>query len=249
MKAGQILRIVGALALLVAGLVHLDIYFSGYRSAGSVPSFGRSIFLTAIAFGIVAVAVAARREWPARAAGIAVSAATLLAFMVTHNGRELFGFEGTGLDPSPQALIALLAEIAAIVVLAVTFVPGLAEGDASSGPAVLAGAAVLTAIVFVAFGIYWADKYETPDVVAAPSSVAIADFRFSPDAVTVAAGTPVTWTNNDSVGHSVVAEDESFSSDSLDQGATFQVTFEAPGDYPYVCGIHPTMTGTITVTD
>jgi len=249
MKVGHVLRIVGALVLLVAGLVHLDLYFGGYRSAGSVPSFGRAIFLNAIAFGIVAVAVATRQDWPVRVAGIAVSVATLAAFTYTHNGRTFLGFQGTGLDPSPQALVALLAEIAAIVLLAATFIPGVAERDESSGIAVLAGAGAITAIVFVALGLYWADKYETTTVVGAPTSVAIANFRFSPDALTVSEGATVTWTNNDAVDHSIVAADQAFSSDSLDRGATFQFTFEAAGVYPYRCGIHPEMTGTVTVTD
>ena len=249
MKVGQVLRIVGALALLVAGLVHLDLYFGGYRSAGSVPSFGRSIFLNAIAFGIVGVAVATRREWPVRVVAIAVSVATLAAFVYTHNGRTLLGFQGTGLDPSPQALIALLAEVAAIVVLAATFIRAVAERDESSGTAVLAGAGAITAIVFVSFGLYWADEYEPTAVVGAPTSVAIADFKFSPDALTVSEGAAVTWTNSDAVDHSIVAADQTFSSDSFDRGATFQFTFEAVGVYPYMCGIHPEMTGTITVTD
>ena len=70
------LRIGGAIALLVAGLVHLDSYFGGYRNAGSVPNFGRSVLLNAIASGVLTVAVAARREWFVRLAGIALAVAT-----------------------------------------------------------------------------------------------------------------------------------------------------------------------------
>ena len=62
MNIGRVLRVGGAVALLVAGLVHLDLYFGGYRSAGSEPNFGRSIVLNALVSGVVAAAVAGRRS-------------------------------------------------------------------------------------------------------------------------------------------------------------------------------------------
>jgi plastocyanin len=248
MRVGHALRIGGALALLVAGLVHLDLYFGGYRSAGSVPAFGRSILLDAIIFGVVAIAVATRREWFVRLAGIAVPVATLAAFTYTHNGHTSFGFEATGLDPSPQAQLALVAEIAAIVLLAATFVPRIAARDDSSGVRALAVASVATAVLFVGFGWYWASKYETTVAAGAPTSVAIADFAFTPPALTVPRGATVTWTNADGVDHSVQATDRSFSSDALGRGAAFEFTFDTPGEHAYVCGFHPEMTGTITVT-
>jgi plastocyanin len=49
--------------------------------------------------------------------------------------------------------------------------------------------------------------------------------------------------------HSLLAADRSFSSASLGRGDTFQFTFDAPGEFAYLCGIHPEMTGTVTVTD
>jgi plastocyanin len=249
MKVGHLLRIVAAVALLIAGLVHLELYFGGYRSAGSVPGFGRSILLNAIVSGIVAVAVATRRDWFVRLAGIALSVASLAAFTYTHTGHTFLGFEGKGMNPSPQAMLVLIAEIVAIVALAATFIPTIAARDESSGTAALAGAGAVTAIVFVGFGWYWADKYETTAVASAPSSVAIADFTFSPQALTVSEGATVTWTNNDAVDHSIVASDQSFASSPLDRGATFQFTFDTAGEYPYTCGIHPEMTGTVTVTE
>jgi plastocyanin len=45
-----------------------------------------------------------------------------------------------------------------------------------------------------------------------------------------------------------VSTDLTFRSDSLDQGSTFDFTFDTPGEFAYVCGIHPQMSGTITVT-
>ena len=250
MPIGRVLRISGAITLLVAGLVHLDLYFGGYRSAGSVPSFGRSILLNAVVSAVVAALVAARREWFVRLAGIAVPVATLAAFTYTHTEHTFLGFQGDGLDPSPQAQIVLIAEIATIVLLGATFIPSIAARDESSGVPVLAATSVVAVAALIGFGIYWADKYGTTTTVAEePTSVAIADFAFSPPALTVAAGSTVTWTNNDNFGHSVVATDGSFASSSLDSGVAFDFTFATPGEYAYVCGIHPEMTGTVTVTD
>ena len=161
MNLGRLLRLGGAVALFVAGLVHLDLYFGGYRNAGSVPAFGRSILLNAIVSMIVAVAVAARREWFVRLAGIAVPVGTLAALAYTHTEHTFLGFQGDGLDPSPQAQIVLVAEIAAIILLAATFIPSVAERDESSGVPFLAGAIAVVAVAAIALGAYWADHYET----------------------------------------------------------------------------------------
>jgi plastocyanin len=248
MRIGQALRIGGALALLVSGLVHIDLYFGGYRSAGSVPTFGRTILLIGIAAGVVAAAVAARREWFVRAAGIALPAAILAAFAYTHSGRTMFGFSGSGLDPSPQAVIALVVEIAAIVLLAATFIPAVAARDESSGVRVLAGAGAVSVIAMVGLGLYWSNHYDTAVTAATPTSVVNKDFAFEPPDLTVATGATVTWTNDDGIGHTVSATDRSFTSSELQQGATYEVTFTAPGPHTYICAIHPDMVGTITVT-
>ena len=248
MRVGGVLRVGGAIALLVAGLAHLDLYFGGYRNAGSVPNFGRSILVNAIVSGILAVAVAARREWFVRLAGIALAAATLAAFTFTHTGHTFLGFQGDGLRPSPQAQVVLVAEIAAIVLLAATFIPSLAERDHSGGVAALAAAGAIVVIAFVGLGLYWADEYETTAASGDPTTVAIAEFEFTPQVLTVAPGTTVTWTNNDSLEHSVVAIDQSFASNSLADATTFRFRFDTPGEHEYFCGIHPSMTATVTVT-
>ena len=248
MNVGRLLRAGGAMALFVAGLVHLDLYFGGYRDAGSVPAFGRSILLDAVVSMVVAVAVAARREWFVRLAGIAVPVGTLAALAYTHTEHTFLGFQGDGLDPSPQAQIVLVAEIVAILLLAATFIPSVAERDESSGVPFLAGEVAVVTVAAVALGVYWADHYDTEAKASGPAAVAIADFAFSPPNLSVSAGTTVTWTNTDPLGHSVVAGDDSFASGDLAGGATFEFTFEEPGEYPYMCGIHPSMTGTVTVT-
>lgn len=86
-------------------------------------------------------------------------------------------------------------------------------------------------------------------VTAGASAVTIVDFGFEPSSLTVAAGSTVTWTNTGAATHTVKWADGTPESAGLASAATYQRTFEAPGAYPYVCGIHGSMTGTITVTE
>jgi len=82
----------------------------------------------------------------------------------------------------------------------------------------------------------------------APVSVSIQNFAFSPATITVPVGTTVTWTNKDSVAHTVTSRNGTFDSGTLHQGDTFQFTFNSPGTYDYYCTIHPSMTGRVIVT-
>jgi plastocyanin len=79
------------------------------------------------------------------------------------------------------------------------------------------------------------------------TQIAITNFNFDPETITIKAGSTVTWTNQDSVAHTVVAQDGSWKSDNLAKGASFSYTFAKPGTYAYICSIHPTMKGTIIV--
>ena len=79
-------------------------------------------------------------------------------------------------------------------------------------------------------------------------TIEIKNFAFNPGDITVKKGDTVIWVNEDSVPHQI--KSEVFPSQSLSNGATFQHTFtEAPGVYKYSCAIHPSMLGSITVTD
>jgi plastocyanin len=78
-----------------------------------------------------------------------------------------------------------------------------------------------------------------------------ASYRFAPAAITVAAGTTVTWTNDDHFTHSVQFLDGGLPSDPqvMDPGATATFTFAQPGVYHYQCHLHPqNMQGSVTVT-
>jgi plastocyanin len=79
------------------------------------------------------------------------------------------------------------------------------------------------------------------------NAVVIKNFMFSPMAVTVKAGTTVTWKNLDGEPHTVVNDTGLFRSAALDQNETYQFKFDKPGVYNIFCGIHPNMKATITV--
>jgi plastocyanin len=78
--------------------------------------------------------------------------------------------------------------------------------------------------------------------------VAIRNMHFTPDTLTIAAGTTVTWINKDEMPHTVTAKGGAFRSAALDTDERFSHIFAAPGDFIYFCTIHPLMVGRIVVT-
>lgn len=80
----------------------------------------------------------------------------------------------------------------------------------------------------------------------AAAIVTIANFAFSPAALTVHAGTTVRFINRDSEAHTVTAKG-GFTSGGLDTGDSWSHRFDRPGTYRYFCALHPYMKGTIVV--
>lgn len=84
------------------------------------------------------------------------------------------------------------------------------------------------------------------------TNVTIQDFTFTPDNVTISANGIVKWTNNGTT-HTVTSgpsptPDGKFNSGNLGTGATVCVQFLGIGTAQYFCAIHPTMTGSVTIT-
>jgi hypothetical protein len=131
-RSGLVSRLFGiAVAALVAagGYVHYCLYRHGYRA---IPKIGVGFLLQAVTSAIVVVVLLVGPHLVARVAhvtdrlagaltGLAVaglSGGTLVAFALTRTPGGLFNFQERGLEPAPQALIALVAEAGALVVLA-----------------------------------------------------------------------------------------------------------------------------------
>jgi plastocyanin len=127
---------------------------------------------------------------------------------------------------------------------------------------ILAPAVASLALVASACGGGGDDGPAAPAAAADGSqTVALKLIAFNPERLSVAAGTTVTWKNEDASEHTVTsgtvsqsaggvttAVDKQFESGSLKQNAVFSFTFTAPGTYSYFCQIHPaTMRGEITV--
>lgn len=71
---------------------------------------------------------------------------------------------------------------------------------------------------------------------------------FSPAAITVPAGTSVTWINESTLSHSVVGNGDGFlDSGMLAPGERFTQTLGKTGEFPYHCNPHTNMTGRITI--
>jgi len=79
------------------------------------------------------------------------------------------------------------------------------------------------------------------------ASVIIKGFKFVPNEIKVKKGTTVTWRNEDSAAHTIESVDGTLNSDNLEQGDTVIFTFDKVGKIDYICGIHPSMKGSITV--
>jgi len=92
----------------------------------------------------------------------------------------------------------------------------------------------------------------TTTVTQGPGSSTKTTDAFSPNPVQVSVGSTVTWTNNDSVIHTVVSGTSPtpsglFESPIMNPGDTFEYTFTEAGEVPYFCTLHPNMLGTAIV--
>ncbi|MFA5129997.1 MAG: plastocyanin/azurin family copper-binding protein [Patescibacteria group bacterium] len=79
--------------------------------------------------------------------------------------------------------------------------------------------------------------------------VNISNMAFSPAIVGIKKGTVVKWSNDDSVVHTVTEDNGAFNSPALNPTDGFTFTFSEVGTYNYHCSIHPSMKGTVKVTE
>ena len=79
------------------------------------------------------------------------------------------------------------------------------------------------------------------------AAVSIKGFKFVPAEVNIKIGETVVWTNEDTAPHTVESSDGALRSDELAKGDTYSQIFTKSGKYEYICGIHPSMKGSVTV--
>jgi plastocyanin len=102
-------------------------------------------------------------------------------------------------------------------------------------PRVVAALAVSAALVAVAAtcggsGQGGGEPVATNEVTMAKS------YRFAPETIEVAAGSTVTWTNDDNFTHTVQVDGQD--DHRVGQGESVAITFDRPGTYHYVCTLH-----------
>ena len=238
-----LLQRLAAAAILVSGWIHLRLYFDGYRDVAD-PNLGRSMLANAAASLVVAIALVLSTHVAVRLAGIALAVGTTIAFVVSRTA-GLFGFTESGLQPSPEAAIALVAQAATVVLLGLTFRTR-APAARAAGPAWLP-ALVVVAVAAAGTVAVLATADDAGTGAAGTDAVTIAGFAYDPATIEVDTGETVTWTNDDDVPHTVDARGGEFSSGNLDPGDDFTFTFDTAGTYDYFCAIHDFMAGTVTV--
>jgi hypothetical protein len=105
------LRIVIAVGSLAIGGLHLWLYFDSYRDI-PIENVGRSFVANAVASVVVAAVVLLWRHPLALLAPLLFANATLIAFAMSRTDRGVFNFTESGWDPSPQAALSVVIEIA-----------------------------------------------------------------------------------------------------------------------------------------
>lgn len=83
---------------------------------------------------------------------------------------------------------------------------------------------------------------------ASPTDIAIRGFSFGPAAVKITAGERITWTNADDTPHQItLVSGKGDRSEVMLKGQSATLQFDAAGNIAYICGLHPTMKGSIEV--
>jgi plastocyanin len=110
--------------------------------------------------------------------------------------------------------------------------------------------AALTSSLLVLATVLVARAAGTTAPMHTTAAVTIQNFAFTPATLTVAPGTKVVWTNQDSVAHTVTSDTGAWpDSGSLTTGHSFSVTFSKPGTYPYHCSVHPYRKASVVVSN
>jgi plastocyanin len=80
-------------------------------------------------------------------------------------------------------------------------------------------------------------------------TVDIGDFEFIPDRVSVGTCDQIVWSNTHDQAHtSTGSGDVSWSTGNIAPGSTADpIVFDTPGEFAYMCALHPFMQGTVAV--
>ena len=118
MDRARLLRTVGALLVLAGGAVHLKLNLDDYGNDDILMAFA----LNAAASALVAAYLVLREDVVGPIAGLALSVGSLAAFAMSRRGEGLLDFREVGWNPSPEAVLTVVVEVAAVLVLSLLLV-------------------------------------------------------------------------------------------------------------------------------
>jgi hypothetical protein len=113
--AAALPRIGAAVCLATSGYLHAQLYTHGYRT---IPGIGPAFLLQASGSLAVAILLLLGGPMILRLAAAALAGGALGGFALSRTV-GVFGFVEHGLQPAPQALISVLVEVAALLLVAV----------------------------------------------------------------------------------------------------------------------------------
>lgn len=93
----------------------------------------------------------------------------------------------------------------------------------------------------------------TPGGPQSEVTVNIKNSSFTPPTITIKKGGTVTWVNDDTIRHNVIAKEAGNAAglpthnELFGKGGTYKFTFNETGTFDYLCEPHPFMTGTVKV--
>ena len=118
MDGARVLRLLGAVLVLAGGAIHLWLNLDDYGNGDILKAFA----LNAAASALVAAWLVIRDDVLGPIAGLALSVGSLGAFAMSRRGDGILDFREVGWNPSPEAVITVAVEAAAIVVLTLALV-------------------------------------------------------------------------------------------------------------------------------
>lgn len=78
-------------------------------------------------------------------------------------------------------------------------------------------------------------------------NVTIVSGGFTPNLINISVGSSVTWTNNDTSAHTVVANNGAFTSGTIAPGGQYSYAFPSAGTFAYHDAANPNMVGVVNV--
>src|ERR1700712_896292 len=120
---------IAALGVLVAGFQHARLFHRGYAQVEIV---GLLFFMNALGSTVVVLALVVRRVWVFVLGVLSICAPSLVSIALSHSSTGFLGFREGGYDP--DALVIVVAELAAVVFALVGAVIALSDRPAGAAP-------------------------------------------------------------------------------------------------------------------